>query len=311
MAYLLLLTLFLVSPIRAREWSDNSGHFKVEADLIAFDGETVVLRAKAGRLLALKLADLSKTDVEYLKTPEVAGFENSAPIPEAPTEWSLQNGQVVRGAITGIGIQQLVIFRHDSKVHISFDGKELTDPIYKVLLPEMVNHLASTSFKSLEELDRHLATLKPPSLIYALPTVTITTNNGNVGIPNFLLKKEEQNYLWSASERLRSLQESELTSEEREKIASRENFLARSYGRGRNHAVNVPVGISQMQLDFLANAALVAARAEFWEVVISPPNAYLMPFTVVVPAANSADAEAQVAARFPKHQLIGIGRAAF
>jgi len=312
MGYLLLLTLlFGLSPLQAREWSDNSGHFKVEADLIAFDGDTVVLRAKAGRLLALKLADLSKTDVEYLKTPEVAGFENSSPIPEAPTEWSLKNGQIVRGAITGIGIQQVVIFRRDSKVHISFDGKELTDPIYKVILPEIVNQVASTSFKTLEELDRHLAALKPPSVTYAVPAVTIATNKGNVGIPNFLLKKEEQNYLWTASERLRSLQESEITSEEREKIASPENFLARSYSRGRNQAVNTPVEISQIQLDFLSNAALVAARAEFWEVVISPPNAYLMPFTVVVPAVNSADAGAQVAARFPQYQLVGISRASF
>jgi hypothetical protein len=143
--------LFPLSPLLAREWSDNSGHFKVEADLIAFDGETVVLRAKSGRLLAIKLADLSAADLAHLKTPEVASFENATPIPDAPTEWSLQNGQVVRGAITGIGNQQVAIFRRDSKIHISFDGKELVDPIYEALLPEIVNHFASTSFKTLDE----------------------------------------------------------------------------------------------------------------------------------------------------------------
>lgn len=300
-----------VSPLQAREWTDSTGNFKIEADLIAFDGDTVVLRAKAGRLIALKISDLSKDDLAFLKTPEVAAFENSAPVPETPTAWSLMNGQVVRGAITGIGVQQVVIFRRDSKTHISFDGKENTDPIYKTLLPEIVNHLASTSFKTLDELDRHLATLKPPTLTYAIPTVRVATTKGEVNIPNFLLKKEEQSYLWSASERLRSLQESELSSEEREKIAARENFLARSYGRGRNQAANAPVEISPMQLEFLANATLVAARAEFWEVAISPPNPYMMPFTVVVPAADSADAEAQVAARFPQYQLIGVSRASF
>ncbi len=308
------LFLLLISgslSLAAREWSDSSGNFKVEADLVAFDGETVVLKAKTGRLLALKLADLSKSDLEYLKTPEVAAFENSAPVPEAPTEWSLQNGQVVRGAMAGIGIQKVLIFRRDAKTHISFDGKEITHPIYKTLLPEIVNQLASTSFKTLEELDRHLATLKPPSLAYALPSVTVSTDKGTVCIPNFLFKKEEQKYIWAASERLRSLQDSELSSEDREKLLARENFLARSYGRGRNQAVNGPVEISQMQLDFLANAALVAARAEFWEVVIAPPNAYMMPFTVLVPAANSGDAEAQVAARYPGYRLVGIGRANF
>ena len=309
--FLLLLLVYGLAPLRAREWSDNSGHFKIEADLVAFDGETVVLRAKAGRLLAVKLANLSADDIAYLKTPEVASFENNAPIQDSPTEWSLQNGQVVRGAITGIGIQQVVIFRRDSKVHVSFNGKEIADPIYKLLLPEIVNHAASTSYKSLDELDRHLATLKPPSVTYMLPTVTIATNSGNVAIPVFLFKKEEQHYLWAASERLRLLQESELTSEEREKIAARENFLARSFGRGRRAAAALPSEISQIQLDLLANAALVAARAEFWEVVISPPNAYLLPFTVVVPAANSAEAEARVAAQYPGYTLVGISRTAY
>ena len=309
--FLLLLLVYGLAPLRAREWSDNSGHFKIEADLVAFDGETVVLRAKAGRLLAVKLANLSADDIAYLKSPEAASFENSAPIQDSPTEWSLQNGQVVRGAITGIGIQQVVIFRRDSNVHVSFNGKEIADPIYKLLLPEIVNQVASTSYKSLDELDRHLATLKPPSVTYMLPTVTITTNSGHVAIPVFLFKKEEQHYLWAASERLRLLQESELTSEEREKIAARENFLARSFGRGRLAAAALPAEISQIQLDLLANAALVAARAEFWEVVISPPNAYLLPFTVVVPAANSAEAEARVAAQYPGYTLVGISRTAY
>ena len=54
----------------ARPWSDKSGEYELEADLISFDDEVVVLRRADKELAALEIAQLSDADREYLQSQE-------------------------------------------------------------------------------------------------------------------------------------------------------------------------------------------------------------------------------------------------
>jgi len=67
----LLLALFLGSaaaPCWGRVWSDATGQFRIEAELVSVDGAVVVLRTPQGRTLRVPLAKLSDADRTFLKT---------------------------------------------------------------------------------------------------------------------------------------------------------------------------------------------------------------------------------------------------
>ena len=54
----------------ARPWSDKSGEYELDADLISFDDEFVILRRADKELAALEIAQLSDDDRKYLESTE-------------------------------------------------------------------------------------------------------------------------------------------------------------------------------------------------------------------------------------------------
>jgi hypothetical protein len=61
------LALLLAMPAAAREWSDASGKFKVEAELADVSGGAVRLKKPTGELASITLAKLSAADQDYVK----------------------------------------------------------------------------------------------------------------------------------------------------------------------------------------------------------------------------------------------------
>ncbi len=54
----------------AREWTDNTGTYKTEADLVEVRGTHVVLKKSNGQIISLPIDRLSKSDQEYLASLE-------------------------------------------------------------------------------------------------------------------------------------------------------------------------------------------------------------------------------------------------
>ncbi len=57
----------VVSPSVARRWTDGTGEFSVEADLVKIDGGNVVLRKQDGTTITVPLARLSTKDREFVR----------------------------------------------------------------------------------------------------------------------------------------------------------------------------------------------------------------------------------------------------
>lgn len=55
------------SPLAAREWSDATGSYRVEAELVAVRGSKVVLERKDGNIISVAIARLSAADKAFLK----------------------------------------------------------------------------------------------------------------------------------------------------------------------------------------------------------------------------------------------------
>lgn len=60
-----------------RTWSDASGSFKLEAQLVKQTGDSVTLRRKDGKEVTLPLVKLSKSDQEFLRNPSGSKSEKS------------------------------------------------------------------------------------------------------------------------------------------------------------------------------------------------------------------------------------------
>ena len=81
----LTLVVFLCFPQTtfAREWADSTGKFRVNAQLVAVRGDTVVLERENGQIVSLPISRLSKADQAFLKqqaaTQSAAKGTGSAP----------------------------------------------------------------------------------------------------------------------------------------------------------------------------------------------------------------------------------------
>jgi hypothetical protein len=92
------LTLIFIGSAAAtaakRTWTDNTGRFSVEAEVIEMRGDTIVLKKANGATAAVPLARLSQADREYLQTlatpaarrPGAAGRRTPLAFPDALTE---------------------------------------------------------------------------------------------------------------------------------------------------------------------------------------------------------------------------------
>ena len=69
---LVVFCLLLIGPAVAREWTDDSGRFKVEADLVRVEGDAVVLRKADGNTVTVSLAKLGAADRRF---PAIAAGE--------------------------------------------------------------------------------------------------------------------------------------------------------------------------------------------------------------------------------------------
>jgi formylglycine-generating enzyme required for sulfatase activity len=71
------LLLVVAASTSAREWTDNTGAHKTEADLVEVRGNEVVLKKPNGQVISLPIDRLSKSDQEYLES-----LKNLEPKPE-------------------------------------------------------------------------------------------------------------------------------------------------------------------------------------------------------------------------------------
>lgn len=71
------LLLVAASPSWSREWTDSTGKFSVEAELVEVQGEKVILKKADGSVVTVAIARLSETDQQYVTTH--AGRSKTAP----------------------------------------------------------------------------------------------------------------------------------------------------------------------------------------------------------------------------------------
>jgi hypothetical protein len=80
---LVVLTLVLSSPVWSRTWTDTTGRYTIEADLVEVKDGNAMLKKPDGNVVAVPIARLSRADRQYLdsRRPADGGAKPSPPVP--------------------------------------------------------------------------------------------------------------------------------------------------------------------------------------------------------------------------------------
>ena len=283
----------------ARQWSDATGRFKVDADLLAVNEDVVVLKTKDARLIAVEIAQLSKTDQEFLKSEEAGASKLDAK--DKDHVWRLRGDLKANGRIAGYFAQEMVVERRNAKLLV--DGtpeSELPEPL-RSMLPAIVEHFETAKIKNMPELKEWLTKHAKGQHVYQFEGVRIALTNGvEVKVPIFMFESAEQALLESGLARWKALQKEKLEDGDRSRHAQREALMLSSLARAYQQDQAYRNQAQLMQLNLLA---IDAGVTDLWEVWLLPRNPYAYPFTVVVPARDSATAQVMAARKYPGYTV--------
>jgi len=274
-----LLGMTTASDAYARKWTDVTGRYAVEADLIARNDELAVLqRVDDKKLVSVDINELSKQDQQYLNENKLVESDRAA---EGLHDWNLSNGLKVRARVVGYGRRELVLQRRSGKLLVNDRRFENLPEIYQRMIPKIVGHINESKIDSPESLQRWMRGQHGKPRRFMCEGVMLELETGDsYGVPFFFFSTQEQQVLKAGWEQWLA---AEQDSAERE----RENLYAESQAAMYQRDQATSSQIAQLQLGLLATMAGVV---DIWEVYLTPASGNGWPISVIVPARNSRDA---------------------
>ena len=289
--YRLLLTCLAVVALpavaHARDWSDSTGRYRLKADLIAYDDNTVVLQKGNRQLASLKIKQLSKADQDYVRSEEAATATRSAS--SAEQTWTTRNGLKINGRVVGYVRKEIVVQRRRGKLYVNDRLYDNLPGVYKRMLPAVIEHFEGIPTANEKELMAWAVKTKGLPHTYLCEGVTFELENGDeYAAPFFLLSDEDWKVLepgWLRWKKAADAQDREVQRAHEEVVAQ-----AQAQAYQRDHQAN-----QQAQHVELALLAANAGITTIWEVGLSPKRGVAaQQLSVIVPARDSR--QAQIAA---------------
>ena len=262
-----------------REWKDGSGNYKVNAQLIARDAKSVVLRKDNGELITLPIADLSTQDSQYLQSQE----DESSALPKSTQTFRLKSGISLRGKIVDFHEHDITIQRRLGRIYVNHKWFDRLPKVYRNIVPHIVEHFTKKRVVGEKGLQEWVLTLKGQPRTFRCQGLLVELDDQHLYcIPFFLFSDESVKSLRPGWERW-------LNSQEDDERREHESYLLRAQARAYEMQKQQQLRqIQQLQLNLQAyDAGLV----DLWEVSMFPATAaYGVPLSVVVPARNSQQA---------------------
>ena len=289
----LILCASFVSDLHARDWSDPTGIYKIQGDLIAASEDTVVLRRKGGELEAYLTVQLSDADREFVKQHLAAKEEDKTP--DKPHTWTGRAGFKFIGRVTGYWTKDVVIHHERGTIYVNKKPLDELDQIYQQMIPKIVAEYDDATVTSLKDLTLWVRKLRGKEKSFTVNGAMMLLENGEaIAVPLFMFSDEERGILEQGWENWKA----EATKEEDKQ---RENFLAQTaadqYQQNQEAETRASQRIQLMQLELLA---VNAGVAQLWEVQLFPrPGVAARPLSAVVPAQNSFGAKALAEQKYP------------
>lgn len=191
---LLLVGGILAGQADARTWKDTTGLYTIEADLVGFDGENVILQRENKELGQMPIAKLCEEDREYLKSKEALSVHNKNL--GALQTWTTAKGLQIVGRIVDYAQREITLQRRRGKLYVNNTTYDNLPQVYQEMLLPIVAHFEGFQVNNKADLDRWILGLRGEAKTYQLEGVIIELENGDeYGVPFFLFSEEDRNIL--------------------------------------------------------------------------------------------------------------------
>jgi hypothetical protein len=280
-----------------RLWTDATGHYTVEADLVAFDDDQVILQRTDRELAEVKISMLSHEDQEYLKSKEAS--EISRQLQDKMQTWTMRSGLKVRGRVVDYARRDLTLQRRRGKIYVNDRVFDNLPEVYRIMLPKIVAHFDNNQITSAKDLESWLVRQKGQPRTFTCEGVLLELENGDeYAVPFFFFSEEDLQALEPGWREWLAAHEPD----EREDRGFMLQSLAAAYQQSRQ----ADRQIARMQLAF---EAIQTGVASLWEVTLYPRSRNAgPPLWVVVPGRNSAQAQNSALARNPGYVVGPVRR---
>ncbi|MBX3425547.1 MAG: hypothetical protein KF688_07710 [Pirellulales bacterium] len=282
----------------ARTWTDSTGAYTVEADLIAFDEKTAVLQRGDHHLVEVPLENLSPADRDYLTSKEAQ--DRSAEVTGAMQIWTTRHGKKVEGRIVDYVERDVTLHRRRGKLYVNDRTFDNLPEVYQRIVERIVEHFDETTIETRVDLNRWVARQKGKPRTFHCEGVVIELANGDeYAAPFFLFAERDLDLLQPGWQEWTKSQSDE---ESRASAAFRLQALAAAKHRDQE----TDRQIARLQLAAQAvNAGIVA----LWEVTLYPGRGIAgPPIWAVFPGRSSADAVQAALANNPGYVVGPVRR---
>ncbi len=279
----------------ARDWTDATGKYTIEAELIGFDSTTVVVKKKDGDMVAVPIERLSEADQKYLESKEAA--EVSRRSADETQTWTLRGDFKVAGRVVSYGRKEIVVQRRRGRVYVNDRVFDNLPEIYQKMVPKIVAHHEGISFADEKEFLEWVRKQGGKPHEYVCEGVMLELASGDeYGIPFFFFSDDDLKVLKPGWEQW-------LATEKDDQERAQHDMMVRSMAEQyqRDKAMDRQIALMQLQL-----LAVDAGVTDLWEVHLAP--GFGVPVWVVVPGRNSEVAAAQAMRMYPGYAITGIAK---
>lgn len=295
----ILLALLAASPALARTWTDQSGQYSIDADLVAYDSTRVVLKRDSdGELGMVSLERLSAADQEFVGKQLEEANEQA----KAGQLWTLRGGLEIPGQVVDFTHRDVTVQRRRGKVYVNDRVFENLPAVYRKVVPMVVAEQTGANVTDEKSLENWLVHRKGQPQTFGVDGVVIEFANGDeYALPFFVFSDRDLEVLQPGWD-------SWLAAHNAADTMSRgEHSLALQARASQRDALEAEkLRIAQLQLGM---TSVVAGVTSLWEVTLYPgPGVAGPPQWVVVPGRDSRVAAQGAMANYPGYVVGPIRR---
>src|SRR4051812_43528786 len=158
--------LLIPNVVLARVWTDSTGKYSIDADLISFNDSTVILQRSDHQLGQVPIDKLSQADRDYLKSKEAS--DAAKKVSGALQTWTLRNGEKLLGRAVGFARKPMIVQRRRGNIYVNDRLLDNLPKIYQTMIPKIVAHDAKLVHDDRQALEDFLVTQKGQPLTFTV-----------------------------------------------------------------------------------------------------------------------------------------------
>jgi hypothetical protein len=143
-----------------RTWTDSTGNYAFEADLLGYSSDTVVLqrRNRDKDLVSLPIDKLSKEDQEFLKSKEAS--DSVAKAGDEPQLWTMRSGLKVTAKVIEYGRRDVTIQRRRGKTYVNDRVLSNSNDVQRKIIARSVGYFEKAEIDDENDLEKWIIKLQ-------------------------------------------------------------------------------------------------------------------------------------------------------